>query len=555
MEDVSNCLNDSRVSVSSDTSENSFRPSTQMKSLESSILKAQSSSKRSESATPDDALSSNGDQSQCGEGNESLLVQVTGLKKQRDRGSECSHKVIEKRRRDRINTSLGELSQLLPAQCNSKQGSGKLEKAEILELTVEYLKALQGRLAQKQDKEIKPEDDKNSVEATVEPKSSSTNTEVKPVNHFGGYKDCTEEVFRFLVNVEAMDMQQPCFQRLMAHLRHQIQLLAENSSNSEDLNPKGKASTENGKRNTSKRSFQGTISSSSSTSSSMGEMSGSGSGGKVKRARLHAHHSSNNKVQSGSSNGNSTSGGSSDNDNNSDNARETQSDSAICLEDDLSEMPGSTGKEGDNGNRTNGSSVSSGTTNRSANETSSSANTCPSMLPQGGNIPLRAPFVLPPYAAPTYALHPAGTHYIPIVLHPSVPVPSASTFNGAGQIPFGMMASGMMPPGVMPTGMMPSAAGGIPPNLPFGFPFPYVPPAMPPYGYQAPPMGFPFLNGMRKDLSGQGQTDPGNGDSGSNGDDCSIESRISPESIAIQTDTPSPSNSGNESSHTDEGGS
>lgn len=60
----------------------------------------------------------------------------------------------------------------------------------------------------------------------------------------------------------------------------------------------------------------------------------------------------------------------------------------------------------------------------------------------------------------------------------------------------------------------------MPPNLPFGFPFPYVPSAMPPYGYQAPPVGFPFLNGMRKDLSGQGQTDPGNGDNGSNGDDC-----------------------------------
>lgn len=546
MEDVLNSLNDSSVSVSSDTSESSFRPSTPMKSLESSILK--SNSKRSESAATDDTLSLNGDQSQCGEGNESMLVQATGLRKQRDRGSECSHKVIEKRRRDRINTSLGELSQLLPAQCNSKQGSGKLEKAEILELTVEYLKALQGRLVEKQEKEIKPEDDKNSVKATTEPKNSSTDTEVKPVNHFGGYKDCTEEVFRFLVNVEAMDMQQPCFQRLMAHLRHQIQLIAE--SNSEDMNSKGKVSTENGKRNTSKRSFQGTISSSSSTSSSTGEMSGSGSGGKAKRARLHAHHSNNNKVQSSSSNGNSTSGGSSDNDNNSDNARETQSDSAICLEDDLSEMPGSNGKEGDNGSRTSSNSVSSGTTNRSVNETSSSSNTCPSMLSQGGNIPLRAPFVLPSYAAPTYALHPAGTHYIPIVLHPSVPVPSASTFNGAAQIPFGMMASGMMPPG-----MMPSAAGGMPPNLPFGFPFPYVPSAMPPYGYQAPPVGFPFLNGMRKDLSGQGQTDPGNGDNGSNGDDCSIESRISPESIAIQTDTPSPSNSGNESSHTDEGGS
>lgn len=37
------------------------------------------------------------------------------------------------------------------------QGSGKLEKAEILELTVEYLKALQGRLNERQDNEIKTE--------------------------------------------------------------------------------------------------------------------------------------------------------------------------------------------------------------------------------------------------------------------------------------------------------------------------------------------------------------------------------------------------------------
>ena len=35
------------------------------------------------------------------------------------------------------------------------QGSGKLEKAEILELTVEYLKALQGRLTEKQEQEVK----------------------------------------------------------------------------------------------------------------------------------------------------------------------------------------------------------------------------------------------------------------------------------------------------------------------------------------------------------------------------------------------------------------
>lgn len=379
-------------------------------------------------------------------------------------------------------------------------------------------------------------DDLKEAGGAVKDKSDA---EPKPVDHFGGYKDCTEEVFRFLVNVEAMDMQQPCFQRLMAHLRHQIQLLAESST--EVLKSKGKINMEGGKRTASKRSFQGNVSSSSSSSSSMGGQSGSGSGGKVKRARLHAHHSSSNKVQSSSSNGNSTSA-SSDNENSSDNARENQSDSAICLDDDLAEISGSSPKEDENGNRTNGSSVSSATNSRNGNETGTSAPSIPSMLLQGGNIPLRAPFLAPPCAMPTYALHPAGTHYIPIVLHPSVPIPPTPTFNGTGQLPFGMMP--------------PASAGGfgMPSQLPFGFPFPYVPPGIPPYGYQASPMGFPFFNGLRKDLAGQGATDPGNADSGSNGDDSSIEMRISPESSANQTDT-SPSNSEIESSNTDEGGS
>lgn len=49
--------------------------------------------------------------------------------------------IIEKRRRDRINTSLSDLRRLVPAACE-KQGSAKLEKAEILQMTVDYLKML-----------------------------------------------------------------------------------------------------------------------------------------------------------------------------------------------------------------------------------------------------------------------------------------------------------------------------------------------------------------------------------------------------------------------------
>lgn len=52
--------------------------------------------------------------------------------------------VIEKKRRDRINSSLSELKRLVPSAFE-KQGSAKLEKAEILQLTVDHLKTLHAK--------------------------------------------------------------------------------------------------------------------------------------------------------------------------------------------------------------------------------------------------------------------------------------------------------------------------------------------------------------------------------------------------------------------------
>ncbi|CAH8460325.1 unnamed protein product [Heterobilharzia americana] len=60
---------------------------------------------------------------------------TSGTDRKRRRG------VIEKRRRDRINYSLAELKRLVP-DSNHKPGSAKLEKAEILQLTVEFLQRL-----------------------------------------------------------------------------------------------------------------------------------------------------------------------------------------------------------------------------------------------------------------------------------------------------------------------------------------------------------------------------------------------------------------------------
>lgn len=52
--------------------------------------------------------------------------------------------VIEKKRRDRINTSLSELKRLVPTAFE-KQGSAKLEKAEILQMTVDHLKMIHAK--------------------------------------------------------------------------------------------------------------------------------------------------------------------------------------------------------------------------------------------------------------------------------------------------------------------------------------------------------------------------------------------------------------------------
>lgn len=48
---------------------------------------------------------------------------------------------MEKRRRDKINNSLIELKSLVPT-AKAREASEKLEKAQILKLTVDYLKSI-----------------------------------------------------------------------------------------------------------------------------------------------------------------------------------------------------------------------------------------------------------------------------------------------------------------------------------------------------------------------------------------------------------------------------
>lgn len=53
-----------------------------------------------------------------------------------------SHRIIEKRRRDRMNNCLADLSRLIPTEY-LKKGRGRIEKTEIIEMAIKYMKHLQ----------------------------------------------------------------------------------------------------------------------------------------------------------------------------------------------------------------------------------------------------------------------------------------------------------------------------------------------------------------------------------------------------------------------------
>ena len=50
-----------------------------------------------------------------------------------------SHRIIEKRRRDRMNNCLADLSRLIPPSY-LKRGKGRIEKTEIIEMAIKYLR-------------------------------------------------------------------------------------------------------------------------------------------------------------------------------------------------------------------------------------------------------------------------------------------------------------------------------------------------------------------------------------------------------------------------------
>nr|XP_004666438.2 hairy and enhancer of split-related protein HELT isoform X2 [Jaculus jaculus] len=118
-----------------------------------------------------------------------------------------SHKVIEKRRRDRINRCLNELGKTVPMAL-AKQSSGKLEKAEILEMTVQYLRAL------------------HSADFPRGREKAELLAEFANYFHYG-YHECMKNLVHYLTTVESMETKDTKYARILAFLQSKARLGAD----------------------------------------------------------------------------------------------------------------------------------------------------------------------------------------------------------------------------------------------------------------------------------------------------------------------------------------
>uniref|UniRef100_A0A4W5QB05 Basic helix-loop-helix family, member e40 n=1 Tax=Hucho hucho TaxID=62062 RepID=A0A4W5QB05_9TELE len=121
-----------------------------------------------------------------------------GLKRGEDskESYKLPHRLIEKKRRDRINECIAQLKDLLPEHLKLAT-LGHLEKAVVLELTLKHVKALNTLLDQQQQKIIALQ---NGMQISDQRSVSSENSE----EMFRlGFHVCAKEVLQYLANQES----------------------------------------------------------------------------------------------------------------------------------------------------------------------------------------------------------------------------------------------------------------------------------------------------------------------------------------------------------------
>lgn len=104
------------------------------------------------------------------------------------------HRLIEKKRRDRINECIAQLKDLLPEHLKLTT-LGHLEKAVVLELTLKHVKALTSLLEQQQQKILALQNGMQIEQPTVSQEKSEE-------MFCSGFHVCAKEILQFLANHE-----------------------------------------------------------------------------------------------------------------------------------------------------------------------------------------------------------------------------------------------------------------------------------------------------------------------------------------------------------------
>ncbi|XP_063226599.1 uncharacterized protein LOC134533165 isoform X2 [Bacillus rossius redtenbacheri] len=135
-----------------------------------------------------------------------------------------SHRIIEKRRRDRMNNCLADLARLVPADY-LKKGRGRVEKTEIIEMAIKHMKHLQAHacrqvdsceLAQQQQQQMQQQ----QMQLQLQPEEPPDKRAPISTEHYRlGYQECLSETMLFLVEVEGFFAGDPLCVQLISHLQ------------------------------------------------------------------------------------------------------------------------------------------------------------------------------------------------------------------------------------------------------------------------------------------------------------------------------------------------
>ncbi|XP_063360846.1 transcription factor cwo isoform X4 [Cydia amplana] len=127
-----------------------------------------------------------------------------------------SHRIIEKRRRDRMNNCLADLSRLIPPEY-LKKGRGRVEKTEIIEMAIRHLKFLQER--------------------------ANAADRVAGEEFRAGFQEAVAEAARFLAEVQGYGPADGLCVQLASHLQRHVEMITKGEAPRDKRHPTSSSET------------------------------------------------------------------------------------------------------------------------------------------------------------------------------------------------------------------------------------------------------------------------------------------------------------------------